>query len=73
MGQVYGEEYSGIYDLAFKIFSLQGCGGVGEDLLKIVLVRQGNVTHHPPLHLAVSVTIEEICLQSLAMALLLAR
>lgn len=48
-------------------------GGVGEDLLKIVLVRQGNVTHHPPLHLAVSVTIEEICLQSLAMALLLAR
>lgn len=29
VGQVYGEEYSGKYDLAFKIFSLQGCGGGG--------------------------------------------
>ena len=71
LGQVYGEEYLGKHDLAFQNFSLQGGAGAGEVLLEVVSVRQRNVTHHPKLHLAVSMTTEELCPWSLAMPLLL--
>lgn len=47
MGQVYGEEYLGKYDLAFQKFSLQEGAGAGEVLLEVVLVRHRNVTHFP--------------------------
>lgn len=71
LGQVYGEEYLGKHDLAFQNFSLQGGAGAGEVLLEVVSVGQRNVTHHPKLHLAVSMTTEELCPWSLAMPLLL--
>lgn len=65
------EEYLGKHDLVFQNFSLQGGAGAGEVLLEVVSVRQRNVTHHPELYLAVSMTTEELCPWSLAIPLLL--
>lgn len=46
---------------------------VGEELLKVILVRHRNVTHLPQLYLAVSMTTYELLLWTLAMPFFLVR